>query len=46
MLRTDNEAVNIKWEVVREEDEKKHIAEANLNASNLDGEYFKNFFTL
>ena len=37
LLRTDNEAVSIKWEVVREEDEKKNMAEANLNTTNLDG---------
>lgn len=37
LLRTDNEAISVRWEVVREEDEKKNNADTNLSSSNLDG---------
>lgn len=40
LLRTDNEATSIRWEVVREEDEKKNNADTNLSSSNLDEQLF------
>lgn len=40
LLRTDNEAINVKWEVVREEDEKKNNADTNMSSSNLDEQLF------
>ncbi|KAK3869067.1 hypothetical protein Pcinc_025594 [Petrolisthes cinctipes] len=40
LLRTDNEATNIRWEVIREEDEKKNNADTNLSSSNLDEQLF------
>jgi len=40
LLRTDSEAVSMKWEVVREEDEKKNNGDTSLNASNLDEQLF------
>ncbi|CAL4066003.1 unnamed protein product, partial [Meganyctiphanes norvegica] len=40
LLRTDSEAVSMKWEVVREEDEKKNNGDTNLTASNLDEQLF------
>lgn len=39
LLRTDNEATSIRWEVIREEDEKKNNADTNISSSNLDGKY-------
>lgn len=39
MLRTDNEATSIRWEVIREEDEKKNNADTNISSSNLDGKH-------
>ncbi|XP_027214587.1 transcription initiation factor TFIID subunit 7 isoform X1 [Penaeus vannamei] len=40
LLRTDNEAISVRWEVVREEDEKKNNADTNLSSSNLDEQLF------
>ncbi|KAG0728716.1 Transcription initiation factor TFIID subunit 7 [Chionoecetes opilio] len=40
LLRTDNEATSIRWEVVREEDEKKNNADTNISSSNLDEQLF------
>ncbi|KAK7041535.1 transcription initiation factor TFIID subunit 7 [Halocaridina rubra] len=40
LLRTDNEAINVKWEVVREEDEKKNNPDTNMSSSNLDEQLF------
>ncbi|XP_071535957.1 transcription initiation factor TFIID subunit 7 isoform X2 [Panulirus ornatus] len=40
LLRTDNEATSIRWEVIREEDEKKNNADTNLSSSNLDEQLF------
>lgn len=40
LLRTDSEAVSMKWEVVREEDEKKNNHDTNLSTSNLDEQLF------
>ncbi|XP_045132878.1 transcription initiation factor TFIID subunit 7-like isoform X1 [Portunus trituberculatus] len=40
LLRTDNEATSIRWEVIREEDEKKNNADASISSSNLDEQLF------
>lgn len=40
LLRTDNEATSIRWEVIREEDEKKNNADTNISSSNLDEQLF------
>lgn len=45
LLRTDNEATNIRWEVIREEDEKKNSADTNLSSSNLDGNFRINIYS-
>lgn len=45
LLRTDNEATNIRWEVIREEDEKKNSADTNLSSSNLDGNFRTNIYS-
>ncbi|XP_068218343.1 transcription initiation factor TFIID subunit 7 isoform X2 [Palaemon carinicauda] len=45
LLRTDNEASTIRWEVVREEDEKKNNPDTNMSSSNLDEQLFGEVLT-